>query len=286
MIKGLVALVKEREEVPKYKPLFGKYHVSVVNDYPDSRALYVGDQNSPLAILNVSKDKNPRLHASFASNSPTADLDAFKQLYEDAKEHFSRAGVRINTPRTHKVFPGLKDYTDEELPDFGQNFGQLRKLEITKLPAVFLTTSTLMGYQKEPKLTTGEIAKQVYESVDAYLLSRFPDQEEEIVPYGSFGSISKGSKIWTLKSGLYVTFEAPMFDDSPWAIDMQVNSDETHSLEEVLDLGKDIREHILSKFEVEFFDYEANHSFAIDLGDLNKRRLQSAVESPPRISDQ
>ena len=216
----------------EHKTLFGKYSISKGNIFDYSVSLTIGSENNPLAIAILKRD-DPGLffRADLAVNNPNADVNVFKELYKDAKEHF-----RDRILKSH-----------------------------------YLASTVILGSLQEKKLPPErikEITRDISCTIDDYLTKIYGTiKDEEIIDSGAFGKISRGSKIWTPKEGLYVVLEAPLTDSYLHNINMQFNSDETHTEDEIIELRDKVAKLIEIKYELEgsVLKFDPKHEFLINL---------------------
>ena len=231
----------------RYKPLFGKYPVCKVTVIGEHISICVGEKEViAVARLPYNKDSGFSFYADLSS-SQDKRLGLFKEMYRDAKEHFRKKGVNID---------GFVDEADK------------------KAVARFLSTTTILGSQGKKSISPEEereMTKRMSIAVDEYLRSCYPIIEEELIDCGVFGGLSRGSKIWTPKDGLYVVMEAPLTNNDPWSVKMQVNCDERPELHEIIGLRDQIEALLKEKFP-EYVDsvltFPASHQFWIHLHEL------------------
>ena len=273
--------------------LFGKYDVCNINKFDNQASLWVGKEDNVLAVAYlVMAEDEVNFRADFAVNNPEAKVKEFKQLYEDAKNHFKSVGVSPHQLRKYFVFSGLQKHSQEDDPIFQlTDFKAAKAATRTGTLASFLTYSSFLGYFTNKQLAREQQEKllsDIYIQVEEFLRAQYPILvEEEVVPYGTLGAISGNSKISTLEKGLYIVMEGPArhSGDLMWPINLQVNSDETHEVEKVTSLRKDIMKLILNSFDGQVKLLEdpnqecyPRHHFGIDLQDLVKGK--QLLDSP------
>jgi hypothetical protein len=244
----------------RYRPLFGKYPVCKVTVIGEHISMHIGEENViAVARLAYREDSGFSFYADLSS-SQEGSLGLFKEIYRDAKEHFRKKGVSID---------GFVDEADK------------------KAVAHFLSTTTLLGSQKKKPIAPEEemeMTRRMSIAVDEYLRAHYPMVEEELVDCGVFGGMTRGTKIWTPKEGLYVAMEAPLADNSPWSVNMQVNCDEKPDLHELIGLRDQIEALLKEKFP-EYVDsiltYDANHQFWIHLHELGRKhqKIEKCLET-------
>ncbi len=168
----------------------------------------------------------------------------FRDLYRDSREHFRKLGIDVDG-----------------------------KTQDGKQVSHYLASATLQGsikgeHKSEERLAA--LALGVMHETEQHLKSQYGPVKKETTPYGSFGGISRGSVILTVKPGLWVAMEAPL-SSAANAINMQVNSDETIQEPELTTLKENIKHFLYHTFEVGrdgFLDYAPRHNFHIHLDTL------------------
>jgi len=173
------------------------------------------------------------------------EIFAFKEFYKSAKQAFKAKGI---------------DVTKREI-------------------ARYLATTSLLGELANP-VTEKDLVKtsqNICEKIDNYILNKYGKSEEEVVDYGSFGKLSKGSKIWAPQKGLYIVMEA---SSTIHPISIQVYSDETMDEKTLMRHRNNLAIYIESVYSIEegLLDFEPRTNFKFDLRALEKDKLTQPEE--------
>jgi len=223
------------EEAVQDEMLFGKYPVTG-SKHPDRIYMRVG--NPEIARAKLLKIPDLDLF-EFTAGLSSSDVATFRELYTDAQRHFFAKGV---SPTKASYLASLGDIV--WLQD---------------------TNSAIVTAQFQ----------EFMHACAEYLDGAYGLQEEEVVPFGYFGSMTRGSKVWTLEKGLWIVAEPSGVENSFAQLHIQINSDETQKPSQLEEIGADLARQVprLIPIQGEVNYQRMSHDFRISLHELERPRL-------------